>query len=67
LIQQEKEIKQLKNFFKDIYKLGFIYDFKKELSENSRALMNEIVYSDEELKNLPYISNDYFKIEKNGK
>jgi|LauGreDrversion4_2_1035121.scaffolds.fasta_scaffold2028940_1 hypothetical protein len=58
---------ELKNFFKDIYKLGFMYDFGKELSKKSMGLMNEIINSDEELKNIPSTSNDYFKIEKNGK
>lgn len=44
-----------------------MYDFKKDLSEKSRQLMSEIVNSDEELKSIPSISYDYFKIEKVGK
>lgn len=45
---------------KEIYKLGFIYNFSNELSEESKRELKKIIENDSEFKNQINLEDNFF-------
>jgi hypothetical protein len=57
---QKNSIESLKNMIKEIYKLGFIYNFSNELSEESKGELKKMIENDSEFKNFINLDDNFF-------
>jgi hypothetical protein len=57
---QKNTIESLRNMIKEIYKLGFIYNFSNELSEESKRELKKMIENDSEFKNHMNLDDNFF-------
>ena len=52
----------MKKLLKELYQFGFMYDFQKDLLKESKNELDKLIDSDNDLKQLPKIYDEYFTV-----
>jgi hypothetical protein len=58
--KQSEDSENLKKLIKEIYKLGFIYNFTNDLSNESKLKLKKVLDEDPEFKNTSKQEEDFF-------